>query len=53
MNIIKDEDINDIKVRFQKILELPFKDLRKLVDEGKKDLKEGIIVVYALLMMTR
>ena len=47
-NIIKDEDINDIKVRFQKILELPFKDLRKLVDEGKKDLKEGIIVVYTI-----
>jgi len=47
-NIIKDEYINDIKVRFQKVLELPFKDLRKLIDEGKKELKEGIIVVYAI-----
>ena len=47
-NIIKDQDINNIKVRFQKVLELPFKDLRKLIDEGKKELKEGIIVVYAI-----
>jgi len=47
-NIIKDENINNIKVRFQKILELPFKDLRKLIDEAKKELKEGIIVVYAI-----
>jgi len=47
-NIIKDENIDNIKVRFQKVLELPFKDLRKLIDEGKKDLKEGILVVYAV-----
>ena len=47
-NIIKDQDINNVKVRFQKIFELPFKDLRKLIDEGKKDLKEGIIVIYAI-----
>jgi len=47
-NIIKDEDINNIKVRFQKVLELPFKDLRKLIDEGKKELKEGILVIYAV-----
>ena len=47
-NIIKDHIVNKIKVRFQKILELPFKDLRKLVDAGKKDLEDGIIVVYAV-----
>ena len=29
-------------------MELPFKDLRKLIDQGKNDLKEGIIVVYAV-----
>ena len=27
---------------------MPPKDLRKLVDEGKKDLDEGIIVVFAV-----
>ena len=46
-NIIKDENINNIKVRFQKINDLSPKDLRKLVDEGKNYLKEGIVVVCA------
>ena len=41
-NIIKDDDINNIKVRFQKVLELPFKDLRKLIDEGKVPVPEGM-----------
>ena len=47
-NIIKDQIINNINVRFQKVTDLPFKDLRKLIDEGKKELKEGIIIVYAI-----
>ena len=46
-NIIYDENINNIKVRFQKINDLSPKDLRKLVDEGKNYLKEGIVVVSA------
>ncbi len=46
-NIIKDQDINNIKVRFQKVSDLPLKDLRKLVDSGKKELGEGIIIVIA------
>ena len=45
-NIIKDEKINNINVRFQKVLNLPSKDLRKLVDNGKTELGEGIIVVF-------
>ena len=44
-NILKDEKINNINVRFQKVIDLPFKDLRKLIDEGKKELKSGIVVV--------
>ena len=47
-NIIKDEIINKIKVRFQKVIDLPTKDLRKLVDEGKKELLEGIVIVFAI-----
>ena len=47
-NIIKDENIKGIKVRFQKVTNLPFKNIRKLIDEGKKELKEGIIIVYAI-----
>ncbi len=46
-NIIKDEEIKGIKVRFQNVKELPSKELRKLVDKGKKELGEGIVVVFA------
>ncbi len=46
-NIIKDEEINGIKLRLQKIDGLPPKELRKLVDKGKKDLGEGVVVVFA------
>ena len=46
-NIIKDDKINNIKVRFQKVQDLPPKDLRKLVDNGKKDLGDGIVIVFA------
>ena len=47
-NIIKNETINNIKVRFQKIIDLPPKDLRNLVDKSKKELGEGIIIVFAV-----
>jgi alanyl-tRNA synthetase len=46
-NFIKDEEINGVKLRLQKIDGLPPKELRKLVDKGKKDLGEGIVVVFA------
>ena len=47
-NKINDQVINGIKVRFQSILDLPFKDLRKLIDEGKKEIGEGLIIIYAI-----
>ena len=37
-----------MKVRFQKIEDLPPKELRKLADDGKKDLKDGIVLVFAV-----
>ncbi len=46
-NIISDKKVNGVKVRFQKVQDLPPKDLRKLVDSGKKELGEGIVVVFA------
>ena len=46
-NIVNDEVLNSVKVRFQKIIDLPPKDLRKIVDEGKRQLEEGIIIVCA------
>ena len=46
-NIIKDENINGTQVRLQKVQDLSPKDLRKLVDAAKKELGEGIVVVFA------
>jgi len=47
-NIINDQVINGIQVRFQNISDLPFKDLRKLIDEGKKKIGEGLVIIYAI-----
>jgi len=47
-NIIKDEMVGSIKVRFQKLQDLPPKELRKLVDKGKKEINEGILVIFAV-----
>ena len=48
-NIIKDLEINGTKIRFQRVDGLPSKELRKLVDNGKKELSNGIIIVCASL----
>ena len=47
-NLIKDEIINKIKIRFQKVNDLPTKELRTIIDQGKKELKEGIVIAYAI-----
>ena len=47
-NTIKDQNIKKINIRFQKVDDLPFKELRRLVDQGKKDIKEGIVIIYAI-----
>ncbi len=46
-NVIQNYNIKNISIRFQKIINLPFKELRRLVDQGKKEIKEGIVVIYA------
>jgi len=46
-NIIKDTEINGVKLRLQKVEGLPLKELRKLVDKGKKELNEGVVIVFA------
>jgi alanyl-tRNA synthetase len=45
-NTIKDIEINGIKLRLQKVEGLPPKELRKLVDKGKKELSDGVVVVF-------
>ena len=47
-NEIKDENIKGTKVRFQLVKDYPSKELRSLIDQGKKDLKEGIVVAYSI-----
>ena len=46
-NKINNKEIKGIKIRFQNVDGLPPKELRKLVDDGKKELGEGIVVVFA------
>ncbi len=45
-NKIKDEEIKGIKIRFQNVMAAT-KRIKKTVDNGKKDLGEGIVVVFA------
>ena len=46
-NIIKDEETKGIKLRMQKIDGLLPKELRGLVDKGKRQLGEGIVIIFA------
>ncbi len=48
-NQIKDEAIKGIKVRFQVVKDFPSKELRSLIDQGKRDLKEGIVIAYTII----
>ena len=43
-NIIKDKQIGKIKIREQLLKDFPTKELRGIVDQGKKEIKSGIIV---------
>ncbi|MDC1033199.1 alanine--tRNA ligase [Candidatus Pelagibacter sp.] len=45
-NVIKDLNINGVKLRLQVVEGLATKELRKLVDKGKKELIEGIVIVF-------
>ena len=44
-NIIGGRKIDDVTL--QKIEDLPTKELRKLVDKGKKELGEGVVIIFA------
>jgi len=48
-NQIKEKIIKGINVRFQVVKDFPSKELRSLIDQGKKDLKEGIIIAYTIM----
>ena len=48
-NEIRDKNIKGIKIRFQLVKGFPSKELRSLIDQGKKDLKKGIIIAYTII----
>ena len=48
-NEIKDKTIKGFKVRFQLVKGFPSKELRSLIDQGKKDLIKGIVIVYTIV----
>ena len=43
-NIIKDKKIGNIFIREQILKDFPPKELRNIIDQGKKDIKSGIVV---------
>ena len=47
-NIIKDKRIGNFQLRYQVIKDLPSKELRNIVDRGKKEIKEGILIVFSI-----
>jgi len=46
-NIIKDKKISSFILRCQVLKEFPPKELRKIIDQSKKDIKEGIVVAFS------
>ena len=47
-NIINDKKVADFILRFQTIQDLPSKELRTIVDAGKKEIKKGILIVFSI-----
>ena len=46
-NIIQDKKIGDVIIREQILKDFPPKEIRSIIDEGKKDIKSGIVVSIA------
>jgi alanyl-tRNA synthetase len=47
-NIVKDTKVNNFILRYQTLDNLPSKELRSIVDQGKKEIKEGIIIAFCI-----
>ena len=47
-NIIKDKKIGNILIREQILKDFPSKELRGIIDQGKKDIKSGIIACISI-----
>ena len=49
VQLIQESFINGINVRYQVLEDYPSKELKTLIDKGKKDLKTGIVIVYTII----
>ena len=47
-NIIKDKQIGKIKIREQLLKDFPPKELRGIIDQGKKEIESGIIICISI-----
>ena len=47
-NVIKDKKIGSFTLRNQVLTDFPPKELRRIIDQGKKDIKKGIVVGFAI-----
>jgi len=47
-NVVKDKKINNFILRYQVITDLPSKELRNIVDLGKKEINEGVIIAFSI-----
>jgi alanyl-tRNA synthetase len=45
-NIIKDKKFKNFILRYQVLNDFPSRELRNIVDNGKNDIKEGILIVF-------
>ena len=45
--MIKDKKIGSFILRHQVLIDFPPKELRNIVDQSKKDIKEGIVVAFS------
>ena len=48
LNVVKDIKLNNFILRYQVINGLVSKELRNIVDQGKKEIKEGVLIVFTI-----
>ena len=46
-NIIKDTKISSFTLRYQVLTDFPPKELRNIVDQSKKDIKQGVVIGFS------
>jgi alanyl-tRNA synthetase len=48
-NVVIDKKMNNFILRYQVLTDLPSKELRNIVDKGKKEINEGVIFAFSIL----